>query len=105
MAMEINGLNSNQANAGKAKSGQKTSAVDTGARKSPPSADGSRGETETVKISAEAQALNRASQQLETEAPVNQEKVDALRAAIADGSYKADPQSIARKMLESDSLF
>lgn len=103
MAMEINGLNSNQANASKAKSGQKVSASDAGAKKPTPAADNSGGET--VKISAEAQALNRVSQQLETDAPVNQEKVEALRAAVADGSYKVDPQSVARKMLESDSLF
>lgn len=103
MAMEINGLNSNQANASKAKPGQKVGAGDSGVKNSAPAADSGRGET--VKISAEAQALSRVSQQMETDAPVNQEKVDALRAAIADGSYKVDAQSIARKMLESDSLF
>lgn len=103
MAMEINGLNSNQANASKAKSSQKLTGSDVGAKKEAPAADNSR--SETVKISAEALALNRVSQQLETDAPVNQEKVEALRAAIADGSYKVDAQSVAKKMLESDTLF
>ncbi len=42
---------------------------------------------------------------METDAPVDSDKVEALRAALADGSYKVDAKSIANKMLESDSLF
>ena len=103
MAMEINGLNSNQVNTNKARSGQKVSTADANAKKVDSKAESSGGET--VKISPEAQALNRVSQQMETDAPVNQEKVEALRAALADGSYKINAQSVARKMLESDSLF
>ena len=103
MAMEINGLNSNQINSGKARSGQKVATADAAAKK--PDTKAETTGSETVKISPEAQALNRVSQQMDTDAPVNQEKVDALRAALADGSYSVNAQSIARKMLESDSLF
>jgi negative regulator of flagellin synthesis FlgM len=103
MAMEINGLNSNQTNTNKAKSGQQVPSSDAPAPKTAGGAENTPGET--VKISAEAQTLNRVSQQMATDAPVNQEKVDALRAAISDGSYKVDAQSTAKKMLESDSLF
>lgn len=103
MAMEINGLNSNQANTNKARSGQKVSDSNADAKKSDQANTNQSGET--VKISAEAQALNRVSQQLEIDSPVNQEKVEALRAALADGSYKVDAQSVAGKMLESDSQF
>ncbi len=103
MAMEINGLNSNQVNTNKARSGQKVAADNAEAKQSNTKAETSS--QETVKISPEAQALNRVSQQMETDAPVDSDKVEALRAALADGSYKVDAKSIANKMLESDSLF
>lgn len=103
MAMEINGLNSNQTNTNKARSGQTVSDANADAKQSDQTNTSQSGET--VKISAEAQALNRLSQQLGSDAPVNQEKVEALRAALADGSYKVDAQSVARKMLESDAQF
>jgi negative regulator of flagellin synthesis FlgM len=35
-------------------------------------------------------------------APVNSEKVAAIRAAIAEGRYPVDPQKIAARMLELD---
>ena len=35
-------------------------------------------------------------------APVNSEKVAAIRAAIAEGRYPVDPQKIAASMLELD---
>ncbi|RLT92592.1 flagellar biosynthesis anti-sigma factor FlgM [Ketobacter sp.] len=103
MAMEINGLNSNQVNSNKARGGQKVGVSEADAKKT--TAQTETANAETVKISPEAQALNRVSQQMETDAPVNQDKVEALKAALADGSYKINAQSIARKMLESDSLF
>ena len=103
MAMEINGLNSNQTNTNKARSGQKVSESNADAKKTNEASANQTGET--VKISAEAQALNRVSQEMGLDAPVNQEKVEALRAAVADGSYKVDAQSVARKMLESDTQF
>ncbi|MDY6920607.1 MAG: flagellar biosynthesis anti-sigma factor FlgM [Pseudomonadota bacterium] len=103
MAMEINGLNSNQTNTNKARSGQQVAGKAADGQKNAASPTAPQGET--VKISAEAQALNRVSQQMKTDTPVNREKVEALRAALADGSYRPNPQSIARKMLESDSQF
>ena len=103
MAMDINGLNSNQVNTNKARPGQKVGATDANAKKTDSKTENAAGDT--VKISPEAQALNRVSQQMETDAPVNKEKVEALKAALADGSYKVNSQSVARKMLEGDSLF
>lgn len=103
MAMEINGLNSNQTNTNKTGNGQKVAASKTDGRKSDTPAN--TAVADTVKISQEAQAINRASQKMETDAPVNEEKVEALRAALSDGSYKINAQSIARKMLDTDKLF
>jgi negative regulator of flagellin synthesis FlgM len=35
-------------------------------------------------------------------APIDQAKVDSIRAAIADGSYLIDPQKLAQKMIALD---
>ncbi len=34
--------------------------------------------------------------------PIDSAKVDAIRAAIADGTYKIDPQAIADRMIDAD---
>lgn len=103
MAMEINGLNANQTNSSKAKGGQKVAAPKAGTPTEP--AQASKNAADTVHISAQAQNLNRMQSQVGKEAPVNREKVEAMKAAIASGIYKPDAQAIARRMLDSDSLF
>lgn len=103
MAMDINGLNTNQTNTGKAKgsAGAVTPKTDKPAETAP----ATKTVSDTVQISSQAQTLNRIQSQVGKEAPVNREKVEALKAAVATGSYKVDAQSIARRMLESDNLF
>ncbi len=59
---------------------------------------GSASEAAKVSISAEAQSLAASSGQ------VNHAKVDALRAAIADGTFRVDSTHVAQRMLESGSL-
>ncbi|HVK99434.1 MAG TPA: flagellar biosynthesis anti-sigma factor FlgM, partial [Dongiaceae bacterium] len=93
----------NQANANKAKSGQGVAATKAGAPAEPAQAGKSAGDT--VQISAQAQSLNRIQSQVGKEAPVNREKVEALKAAISNGTYKVDAHAIAKNMLENDSLF
>ena len=100
MAIDINGLNSNAANANR--SGSSKSVVAPKAASAPDTAAPAKGGADTVQISAQAQSLNRISGQIGKEAPVNREKVEALKAAIANGSYKTDSQTIAKRMLDSD---
>lgn len=103
MAMEINGLNSGQTNANKTRSGQNVAAPKAGTPEEA-TAKASSG-ADTVQISSQGKMLNRLQTQMGKEATVNREKVESLKAAIADGSYKADAQAIAKRMLESDQLF
>lgn len=103
MAMEINGLNSNQTNANKARGGQNVAAPKAGSAAEATANAKSGGDT--VQISAQGQMLNRIQSQVGKEPPVNRDKVEALKAAIADGSYKPDAQAIAKRMIESDQLF
>ncbi len=103
MAMDINGLNANQTNSSKAKAGQNVAAPKAGSPAEP--AQSGKIASDTVQISAQAQTLNRIQSQVGKEAPVNREKVEALKAAVANGTYKPDAQAIAKRMLDSDSLF
>ena len=103
MAMEINGLNSSQTNTNKAGGGQNVAAPKSGT----PAESTPAGKTvsDTVQISAQAHTLNRLQSQVGKEAPVNREKVEALKAAISNGTYKPDAQSIAKRLIDSDQLF
>lgn len=74
------------------------------AKSAPQSSGGLRdapvAEADQVQLTPEALRLR---QQLETSGkkpPMNEERIKALRAAIADGSYQADSQRTARKMLD-----
>jgi negative regulator of flagellin synthesis FlgM len=102
MPIDINGLGTNQANASKNRGTVAARSSQTSAAPARSSSEGSP--RDTVSISAEAKALSQL-QDVRNEAPVNNQKVEALRAAIADGSYRPDPQRIADSMLNTDTLF
>lgn len=103
MAMEINGLNSSPTNANKTRTGQAVAAPNAGSP-AEATAKASSG-ADTVQISSQGKVLNRLQDQMGKEASVNREKVESLKAAIANGTYKPDAQSIAQHMLESDQSF
>ncbi len=63
-------------------------------RLSQPEADSS------VKISSTAQNLHQLEAQIKAAPDVDSDKVNALRAAIADGSYQVNAESVADKMLD-----
>ena len=60
---------------------------------------------DSVSLTQSAQQLSNV-QRKGSEAPVNQEKVDRLKKAIADGDYKVNPEMLAKKIavLESQIL-
>lgn len=97
MAMEINGLNS---------SGNKTSAsqgtASTRARQTSSASSNNSSSSEQVNISAEARLLSQVASGLGADAPIDHDKVAALKAALADGSYQINADTIADKMLELD---
>ena len=53
--------------------------------------------SDSVSLTASAQQLT-SMQKKGGEAPVNQEKVERLKSAIADGTYKVNPETLAQKM-------
>lgn len=103
--MDIKGLHNNPANTDKTKS----SAQSQRAPASPQDEKGSPASTATsrdsVKISAEAKVLHNLSSTLDSGAPVNKEKVEALRAAIQDGSHKPNIKAIVDQIIQFDADF
>lgn len=60
----------------------------------------SQPETEgNVKLSAEAQSLKQLETQIKAAPDVDSDKVNTLRAAIADGSYQVNAENVAEKLL------
>jgi len=55
--------------------------------------------SDTVQLSPEAQRLQQAADKLADQPAVDQERIEKLKAAIADGSYKVDNQRVAAKLL------
>ena len=104
MSLEINGLNTSHANNSKAKTAGQINKTDSGGNANTP-ANSSSVAKETVVISAEAKSLSKISAEVSTEAPVNQAKVDAIRAAINDGSFSPNAENIANKLIGTDDLF
>jgi negative regulator of flagellin synthesis FlgM len=86
-------------------SARKTGANDNQnvAVKTPPQNESSRSDTVSLTDAAE---LLQSLQKIVADAPiVDQSKVDAIRAAIADGSYTIDATKVAQNLLNSERQF
>lgn len=63
------------------------------------------GPTSEVTLSPQASRLSQIENSIAATSEVNQERVDQIRAAIDDGSFNVDAESIANRLLEQDGLF
>lgn len=54
---------------------------------------------DTLRLTGEAAGLQAIERRLAGPAGIDLARVDAIRAAIADGSYRVDPQAIAGRLL------
>jgi len=100
MVSDIKGLNPQQANgtqqssAGKLDAEPRTGAVP---RVSKPRDD-------TVELSGLSEVIKTTARALAAEPGVNETRVEELKSAVARGDYQIDPDRIARKLIDSDSL-
>lgn len=102
MAIELNGLSSNQTTATRGKPAEQggVTTEKKGNTAAPPV------QADTVRLSDAVQALQQASsRQSDDTSDFNAERVTEIKAAIADGSYSVNPERIADKMLQFDKLF
>ncbi|MBL4865108.1 MAG: flagellar biosynthesis anti-sigma factor FlgM [Pseudomonadales bacterium] len=65
----------------------------------------SAGSEDKVSLSGEAKALHQLEEQIKALPVTDQDKVNNFRTAIADGTYQPNPENIATKMLDADTLF
>lgn len=60
---------------------------------------------DTVQLSDQAKAMMKMEQRAAQAPSTNSQKIAQIRAALADGSYTIDAESVAKKMLDIDALF
>lgn len=84
----------------------KTNAVRGDSRSAATQRTGGSGSEDTVELSGVADLVRTAARRVAASgAPVDEARVRELRQAIADGSYQPDPARIARKLIDTDTLF
>jgi len=95
MVIDFNRLNSSSPLAGTTR----TSASKEAEKSSPAEQAAAVKNGETVHLSDEAQQLQKVSDKLRDQPVVDNARVAALKAAIADGSYQVDSNRVASKLL------
>lgn len=61
---------------------------------------GSEERTDSAGITENARELGRARESVESAPDIRENRVRALRAAIANGTYQSDPEEVARRLLD-----
>lgn len=101
MSVDFNGIGPGQVNS-------KTSSTNTG-KAAPESAttpteqartQGAR--PDSVSLSSQARDLKKLEEQLSSYPEVDDDRIEQIKSALADGSYKIDAEQLAQKMLDMD---
>jgi negative regulator of flagellin synthesis FlgM len=103
MSVDFNGIGSGQVN-NQRPSADKASGSDTpkqaGTEQAKQQASNARGEN--VNLSSQAKNLKQLEQKLGEYPEMDDDRIEQIRTALADGSYKIDAEKLAQKMLEMD---
>lgn len=99
MTVDFNGIGRGQVNTQKTptEKPQTTRTEQQPAEQTPAPARG-----ENVKLSSQAESLKQVEQQLADLPEVDDARIEQIKAALADGSYKIDAEKLAQKMLDMD---
>lgn len=95
-----NNINVQNSAAGRARQSAPSKPEDAATSTKPSASTG-----DSVSLSSAGQAIAKIEAELVNSSEVNDAKVAELKSAINSGTYSADPQAIAQKMLDQDSLF
>ncbi|MDC0663350.1 flagellar biosynthesis anti-sigma factor FlgM [Marinobacter sp. SS21] len=99
MSVDFNGIGPGQVNT------HKTTADKANAPKAQAPAEQAQAQTargENVKLSSQAKELKQLEQRLSSYPETDDDRIEQIKAALADGSYKIDAEKLAQKMLEMD---
>ncbi|MDX1589935.1 MAG: flagellar biosynthesis anti-sigma factor FlgM [Oleiphilaceae bacterium] len=104
MAIDFNSVNNNPANAPKPVNKDRTGGAPSQPAQDAPKAAPQQGTN--VSLSESARTLTEAQNALAQQPEIDDSKVESIRQALADGSFKMDAEEVARKMLDmDDSIF
>ncbi|AWB67961.1 flagellar biosynthesis anti-sigma factor FlgM [Saccharobesus litoralis] len=101
MAININNLANNQVTARQAEQQQVQQQNNQGAQQSA-QAQANTARQDSVSLTNNAQQLNNATKKANASSGFDQEKVDKIKKAIADGSYKVDAERLAANMITKE---
>ena len=103
MSVDLNGIGPGQVNT------QRTTADKSSSTQSPQQASADQAKSqapsargENVNLSSQAKNLKQLEQKLGDYPEMDDDRIEQIRAALADGSYKIDAEKLAQKMLEMD---
>jgi negative regulator of flagellin synthesis FlgM len=99
MVIDFNRLNSGTAVSGTTRTGNTKETGKTDATVATVASEKTSSTGESVKLSSEAQQLQKITDKLGDLPTVNSARVAELKQAIADGSYKVDSNRVASKLL------
>ncbi|MDX1755582.1 MAG: flagellar biosynthesis anti-sigma factor FlgM [Marinobacter sp.] len=101
MSVDFNGIGPGQVNTPKT-TADKANAPKTQSPAEQAQSQAQAGRGENVKLSAQAKDLKQLEQRLSSYPETDDARIEQIKSALADGSYKVDAEKLAQKMLEMD---
>lgn len=102
MTVDFNGIGPGQVNTQKTQTGKSQAAQP---QQTQPAAEQARAQSargENVSLSSQAKNLKQLEQRLDSYPEVDDDRIEQIKSALADGSYKIDAEKLAQKMLDMD---
>ncbi|MAA63972.1 MAG: flagellar biosynthesis anti-sigma factor FlgM [Alteromonadaceae bacterium] len=100
MTVDFNGIGQGQVNS---KTSANTGKAATPAPEAPQEqAKAQATRSDSVSLSSQARDLKKLEERLDSYPEVDDARVEQIKAALADGSYKIDAEQLAQKMLDMD---
>ncbi|MAL98316.1 MAG: flagellar biosynthesis anti-sigma factor FlgM [Alteromonadaceae bacterium] len=101
MPVNFNGVNNNSVSPQRPGTTERSSDAASASRTDTASSPAASAR-DSVSLSARAEAMKQAEQQLRDQPEIDDARVAEIRQALADGTYKVDAEKLAQKMLEMD---
>ncbi len=101
MTVDVNGIGSGQVNTRKS-STEQTQTPRQAQPAKPEQANAQTPRGENVSLSSQAKGLKQLEQKLNSYPETDDKRIEQIKSALADGSYKIDAEKLAQKMLEMD---
>lgn len=102
MTVDFNGIGSGQVNTQKTGSGKAQGNTQSSQQADARQAQTTSARDDNVSLSSEARDLKQLEQSLDSYPEMDDQRIEQIRNALADGSYRIDADKLAQKMLDMD---